>query len=65
MWAEYLRGEENLFIQPYRFLRFGSLATFDVEAGLEDHFWLGREEAEEAEAVRSSSETLPLFDGLS
>jgi hypothetical protein len=65
MWAEYLQEEENLFVQPYKFLTFGSLHAYEVEAGLDDDFWLGREEAEEAEAVRSSLETFPLFDEVS
>jgi hypothetical protein len=40
MWAQYLRGEENLLDKRDSILRFGDLAAFDLDVGLDDDSWL-------------------------
>lgn len=38
-WADYLRGEQGLFTEPDRRLRFGLLANVDVDHGIDDDSW--------------------------
>lgn len=64
MWADYLREKLDLFTVPYPFLKFGSLVSFEVEAGLDDRVWLGQEESEDAKGAQSSPNQLSLFDLL-
>jgi hypothetical protein len=65
MWAEYLRGRPDLFTKAYPFLTFGSLVSFDINAGIDDNVWLKREEKGRANVVSSSMEELPLFGLIS
>lgn len=63
MWAEYL-NREDLFTFHYPFLSFDSLATFDIDAGVEDDVWLRREETEEVEMARTPENQLSFSDLL-
>ncbi|HOU28022.1 MAG TPA: hypothetical protein PLB39_01005 [Thermoleophilia bacterium] len=38
-WAGYLRTKHNLFARPDQRLRFGRLAEFDVDHGIDDLYW--------------------------
>ena len=46
MWAEYLKQREDMFTKPYPFLGFGSLLSFDLDAGIPDDAWLPNDEAD-------------------
>jgi len=61
MWADYLKDKPNLFAKPYPFLTFGSLLSFDIEAGLDDKTWLAKAEKEEVEVSEMDLNQLPLF----
>lgn len=61
MWAEYLKDKSDLFRAPYPLLSFGSLATFDIDAGIDDKNWLGHEENDVVELAQISLNELPLF----
>ena len=66
MWATLLRGRDEdddgfFFTPPYRHLRFGKLATFDLPVGIEDATWLPNEVGKTAESVSLTAEDLPLF----
>jgi hypothetical protein len=39
MWARYLRGEETLLRRDLDLLGFGSLLSFEVDAGIDDEAW--------------------------
>lgn len=39
MWANYLHREESLLEEADRRLRFGDLALFDVDRGINDASW--------------------------
>jgi hypothetical protein len=60
MWAEYL-SRDDLFTARYPFLSFDSLATFDIDAGVDDGTWLCRDETGQASA-RLPENQLALFD---
>ena len=38
-WADYFRGDVNLFAEPDQRLRFGLLANVDVDHGIDDRSW--------------------------
>lgn len=66
MWAALLRGreenDEGMFgPAPYRLLRFGPLATFDLPVGIDDGAWLPNEEGPTAKSVSLTANDLPLF----
>jgi len=44
MWARYLRGEETLLRRDLDLLGFGSLLSFEVDAGIDDEAWRRPEE---------------------
>jgi hypothetical protein len=46
MWAEFLSKKADLFSTDYAHLAFGQLTTFEIEAAIDDHAWLPREEKE-------------------
>jgi hypothetical protein len=60
-WAWYLTKPEDMFSAKYPFLKFGDLQLFELDAGINDEAWLGREEAKAAELIKSSLRDLPLF----
>lgn len=65
MWADYLQDKVDLFTEPYPYLSFGSLLTFELDAGVNDDFWLRREEDQAAAAIQSSlEEELTLFRSM-
>lgn len=43
-WAGYLRTKNDLFARPDQRLRFGRLAEFDVDHGIDDQHWKPRDE---------------------
>lgn len=43
-WAGYLRTKNDLFARPDQRLRFGRLAEFDVEHGIDDKHWKPKDE---------------------
>ncbi len=59
MWVSYLT-ESDLYEQPYPFLTFGELQTFELERGVNDSAWLPAEE--DSAAPRLADETFPLFE---
>jgi hypothetical protein len=65
MWADYIRGKQNLFTKPYPFLTFGSLMCFDTDTGLDDDLWLHREGKEESKFIQSPDNQLFLFGAAS
>lgn len=62
MWADYLKEKEDLFTRAYPFLTFGSLLTFDLNAGINDKVWLPNEENDESEIINSPLNQSPLFE---
>lgn len=61
MWAAYLAPPTSLFTEEYPFLKFGSLETFDLEAGIDDAAWLQQDDAEHTAGDQETTETLELF----
>lgn len=61
MWADVVRGRQDLFTEPYPFLSFESLLKFDIKAGLDDNVWLGHEERKETKVALSPENQLSLF----
>ena len=61
MWADYLSRPHDLFSLNYSFLRFGQLATVDINASLPDDLWNNAEE-DEAENLGETDNQLELFD---
>jgi hypothetical protein len=53
MWA-HLLTERSLFDSEPQFLDFGSLAEFDLEAGLDDEAWLKHEDTDKGAALQES-----------
>ena len=62
MWADYLSRPQDLFSSNYSFLRFGQLATVDINASLPDDLWNNAEEEDEAENLGETDNQLELFD---
>ncbi len=62
MWAEYLSAPVDMFTQPYPFLAFGNLLTFELDVGIKDQLWLKQEESEQAEIIGGEGNQLTLFD---
>jgi hypothetical protein len=58
MWAEYLKRENDMFVEPYPFLRFDSLMSFDLNVGLPDKLWLPNEDSEEADTLPQNQSSL-------
>jgi hypothetical protein len=56
MWAEYL-SRKDFITKSYSLLEFDSLATFNIDSGIEDKAWLPNEEAN-AKEVLSATEPL-------
>jgi len=46
MWAEYLKQPGDMFRQSYPFLSFGSLLSFDFDAGIPDDAWLPNDDVD-------------------
>jgi len=63
MWADLLTPSVgDLFAPPeYPHLRFGELATFTLEAGINEHDWIGNEEPAEIRVADDAWKKLPLF----
>ncbi len=63
MWADYLsQSTQGVFSLEYPFLRFGQLATVDINASLPDDLWNNVEEEDEAENLGETDNQLELFD---
>ena len=62
MWTSYLQRSGDLFTEPYPFLQFGELETFRVDAGVDDRDWLGSEDEDEVNRVKTDIDQLSLFD---
>ena len=62
MWADYLSRPHDLFSLHYSFLRFGQLATVDINASLPDDLWNNAEEEDEVENLEETDNQLELFD---
>jgi len=63
MWEDILLNRnEDFFVEPYTFLGFGRLLTFELDRGLEDTAWTANDDSS-----TPSTEELPLglFDALS
>lgn len=54
-WAGYLRTTNHLFARPDQRLRFGRLAEFDVDHGIDDKYWKPNDERDS----RKTAETGP------
>jgi hypothetical protein len=62
MWADLLTPTVgDLFAQDYPFLTFGALATFSLEAGINEDAWLGNEDRSEIRVADEAWKMLPLF----
>ena len=61
MWAVYLSRPQDLLSSNYPFLRFGQLATVDINASLPDDVWYKSEE-KDASAKENTENQLRLFD---
>lgn len=59
MWEELLTAEGDLFVDPYPFLGFGKLLSFQTDRGIDDEAWTPPDED-----IAGSAEDLPagLFD---
>jgi hypothetical protein len=64
MWADKLRGALTLFSQPYPFLKFGSLVSFDLDHGIDDRSWLPQEEREEQKISCIQRNEYPLLSEI-
>jgi hypothetical protein len=67
MWADLLRGElDNLTLFPspeYPYLRFGDLALFEIDVGVNDDAWLATADAGDDAGTGANLDDLPLFPG--
>lgn len=61
MWAVYLSRPQDLLSVNYPFLRFGQLATVDINASLPDDVWYKSEETDKS-AEENTENQLRLFD---
>ena len=61
MWAVYLSRPQDLLSSNYPFLRFGQLATVDINASLPDDVWYKSEEKDKS-VEESTEDQLRLFD---
>lgn len=61
MWEELLTAEGDFFVEPYPFLGFGKLLSFQIDHGIDDASWIPPDE--EASAVAADL-PLGLFDAL-
>lgn len=61
MWVWLLTKPSDMFSVNYPFLQFGRMKEFNIQKGIDDTAWLGHEEEQEAESVKSSWRELPLF----
>lgn len=65
MWADYLNKPGDMITPEYPYLIFGPLATFQLDAGVDDKHWLDREDEDERENASSADLDAPqlaLFD---
>lgn len=60
MWADYL-SQPTLFSSEYPLLRFGQLATVDINTSLPDDFWYNTEEGGEAKSLGETDNLLELL----
>lgn len=61
MWAVYLSRPQDLLSSNYPFLRFGQLATVDINVSLPDDVWYKSEEKDKS-AEENKEDQLRLFD---
>lgn len=61
MWEELLTAEGDFFVEPYPFLSFGKLLTFQTGSGIDDAAWIA---SDEEAATASGDLPLGLFDAL-
>lgn len=61
MWADYL-SQSTLFSAEYPLLRFGQLATVDINTSLPDDVWNKTEEEDEAKILGETDNPLELLD---
>lgn len=65
MWADYLTKPGDMITPEYPYLSFGPLATFQLDAGVDDKHWLEREDEDERKKASSADLDAPqlaLFD---
>lgn len=63
MWADLLASKEgSLFVEPYPFLEFGSLLTFELDAGINEQIWLSKDDDANLAAPDAWYQNASLFD---